>query len=241
MLDQSIGRVFNHKTGDEKSLLVPTSQCSHRFEPGAENTLCTSIIFNALWLLFGALFRFLSHHFLVWEGNDSLQQKKGLRLGVVSTVENFWIVFVLWCNGYNSGDDGWLYGNLNFMIRRPLLNLWPLIRSSFSDNETEVGFFLLLLNPTRVLTLLPLPCLQLVSWALGITPGGLWYAWAMASPKITHYKILHCVSLFVLKLRNLFIISFYFFIKSVYTTIFIKKKDRKFGQLRCVFSTSVEK
>lgn len=59
---------------------------------------------------------------------------------------------------------------------------------------------------------------------LRYTPGGLWYAWAMASPKITHYKILHCVSLFVLKLRNLFIISFYFFIKSVYTTIFIKKK-----------------
>ena len=36
MLELSIRRVFNHKTRDEKSLLVPTVQCSNRFEPKTE-------------------------------------------------------------------------------------------------------------------------------------------------------------------------------------------------------------
>ena len=36
MLELSIRRVFNHKTRDEKSLLVPTGQCSNRFEPRTE-------------------------------------------------------------------------------------------------------------------------------------------------------------------------------------------------------------
>ena len=36
MLELSIRCVFNHKTRDEKSLLVPTGQCSNRFEPRTE-------------------------------------------------------------------------------------------------------------------------------------------------------------------------------------------------------------